>query len=173
MRVPVDKTNLIFEAFQQAEESMNRPYEGTGLGLSIAKTLVEMMGGRIWVEESEGLGPKFVFTAFFPPARREEVLDKKGAVISAETVQALPGIRILLVEDNPENVILLRAYLDNLSLSLDFASNGVEAVRKRQQGNYDLVLMDMQMPIMDGYTATREIRIWEKANSRRVCPSWR
>jgi PAS domain S-box-containing protein len=168
--IPSDKRSVIFEAFQQAEESMNRPYEGTGLGLSIAKTLVEMMGGRIWVEEKEGSGSKFVFTAFFPPARKEELRDKKGAAISPEKVQALPGTRILVVEDNPENVILMRAYLENLSLSLHFASNGVEAVRKRQTGNYDLVLMDIQMPIMDGYTATREIRAWEKAQNLAQVP---
>jgi CheY-like chemotaxis protein len=69
------------------------------------------------------------------------------------------------VEDNPENVILIRAYLENLALSLDFAENGAEALEKRRQGHYDLVLMDMQMPVMDGYTATREIRAWEKAQT--------
>jgi PAS domain S-box-containing protein len=169
--IPREKNMVIFEAFQQAEESMNRPYEGTGLGLSIAKTLVEMMGGRIWVEEKEGSGAKFAFTAFFPLARKEEVRDKAGAAISAEKGQVLkPGTRILVVEDNPENMILMRAYLDNLSLSLHFASNGVEAVRKRQKANYDLVLMDVQMPIMDGYTATREIRAWEQAHSMARTP---
>jgi CheY-like chemotaxis protein len=79
-------------------------------------------------------------------------------------------MRILLVEDNPENVILLRAYLDNASLSLHFASNGVEAVKKRKRNNYDLVLMDVQMPVMDGYTATREIRTWEKAEGKVPIP---
>jgi CheY-like chemotaxis protein len=75
-------------------------------------------------------------------------------------------MRILLVEDNPENVILMRAYLAGGELSIHFASNGMEAVKKRQRHSYDLVFMDVQMPVMDGYTATREIRAWEKAQGK-------
>jgi len=169
--VPADKTNLIFESFQQAEGSMSRPYEGTGLGLSIARTLVELMAGKIWLEKSGETGSKFIFTAFFPVARKEEVLANGAAASSAGLAQALqPGMRILVAEDNPENVILLRAYLDNRSLSLHFASNGVEAVKKRKKSNYDLVLMDVQMPMMDGYTATREIRAWEQAQGKAPVP---
>jgi CheY-like chemotaxis protein len=150
---------------------MNRPYEGTGLGLSIAKTLVEMMSGKIWLKENRATGAKFVFTAFFPVARKEEVQDQRRGAAKVEQAQALPpGLRILLVEDNPENVILLRAYLDTASLSLHFASNGVEAVKKRKRQDYDLILMDVQMPVMDGYTATREIRAWERAEGKRHVP---
>jgi CheY-like chemotaxis protein len=80
-----------------------------------------------------------------------------------------PGTRILIAEDNPENVVLLRAYLEGLPLSLHFASNGVEALDERRRGHYDLVMMDVQMPVMDGYTATREIRAWEaQQNATRV-----
>jgi PAS domain S-box-containing protein len=169
--IPADKTDLIFEAFQQAEGAMNRPYEGTGLGLSIAKTLVEMMSGKIWLEENRETGSKFVFTAFFPIARKEEVQGQTGGAMKAEQAQPLqPGMRILLVEDNPENVILLRAYLHKASFSLHFASNGVEAVKKRKRNNYDLVLMDVQMPVMDGYTATREIRAWEQEQGKAPIP---
>jgi CheY-like chemotaxis protein len=75
-----------------------------------------------------------------------------------------PGTLILLVEDNPENLTLLRAYLNNPSFKLHFASNGLEALEKRQKDNYDLVFMDIQMPGMDGHTAAREIRAWEQAN---------
>ncbi len=161
--VPAGKSAMIFEPFQQAEGSMDRPYEGTGLGLAIARTLVELMSGSIWVEPAPGSGSKFVFTAFFPLAQEAEVRDRKFAATSAKAVQALEaGSRILMVEDNPENLILLRAYLENLPLSLDFASNGAEALAKRRESNYDLILMDIQMPVMDGYTATREIRAWEK-----------
>jgi len=169
--ISADKTDLIFEAFQQAEGAVNRPYEGTGLGLSIAKTLVEMMSGKIWLEENRETGSKFVFTAFFSVARKEEVQGQAGRAMKAEQAQPLqPGMRILLVEDNPENVILLRAYLHNASLSLHFASNGLEAVKKRKRNNYDLVLMDVQMPVMDGHTATREIRAWEKAQGKAPIP---
>jgi two-component system sensor histidine kinase/response regulator len=162
--VPADKTNLIFEAFQQAEGSISRPYEGTGLGLSIAKTLVEMMSGRIWLDETRKTGSRFVFTACFPLARKEDVHNSGTSPASPAFLQfSEPGTRILIAEDNPENVILLRAYLDSRSISLHFASNGLEAVKKRKKNDYDLVLMDVQMPMMDGYTATREIRTWEKA----------
>jgi PAS domain S-box-containing protein len=162
--VPADKTSMIFEAFQQAEGSMNRTHEGTGLGLSIAKTIVQMMAGRMWLEERPEPGAKFVFTAFFPQATREAVVDETAAATSAKAVQKVePGTRVLVAEDNPENVILVRAYLGSLPLSLHFAANGVEAVEKRQQNSYDVVLMDIQMPVMDGYAATREIRAWEQA----------
>ena len=162
--VPPDKAAMIFEAFQQAEGAMDRPFEGTGLGLAIARTLVEMMAGKIWVEPHDGPGSRFVFTAFFPPATEEMLREKKNLETTAakEVGSVEPGTRVLVVEDNAENLILLRAYLDNLSLVLDFASNGLEALEKRQHGAYDLVLMDIQMPVMDGYTATREIRAWEK-----------
>jgi PAS domain S-box-containing protein len=169
--VPADQTDLIFEAFQQAEGSMSRPYEGTGLGLSIAKAMVELMSGRIWLEESRETGSKFVFTALFPIARKEESPAEVAAAASAGTAPALePGLRILVAEDNPENVVLIQAYLGNGSLSLHFASNGMEAVQKRKKSHYDLVLMDVQMPVMDGYTATREIRAWEQAQALAPIP---
>ncbi len=167
--IPADKATMIFEAFQQADGAMNRPYEGTGLGLAIAKTLIEMMGGEIWVEENPAPGAKIVFTVFFSSCSEAAVHEKRSAATSAKVVKAVPpGTRVLLVEDNPENVILLSAYVESLSLSLDFAPNGVEAIERRKQGSYDLILMDIQMPIMDGYTATREIRAWEK--EQRVPP---
>jgi PAS domain S-box-containing protein len=163
--VATEKATLIFEAFQQAEGSLNRPYEGTGLGLSISKTLVEMMSGRIWVEQIERPGTKFVFTAFLTPSTNDVVVTH-AAVASAIVAHVVePGTRVLIVEDNPENVILLQAYLEGLPLSLHFAVNGVEAVRKRRESDFDLILMDIQMPIMDGRTATREIRLWENENS--------
>src|SRR5262249_38884684 len=118
--VPADKSAMIFEAFQQAEGSMNRPYEGTGLGLAIARTLVQMMSGRIWLEQANP-GAKFVFTAVFPRATEEAVRRKTESVTSAKAVQMVEaGMRVLVVEDNAENMILLRAYLENLPLSLDF-----------------------------------------------------
>jgi CheY-like chemotaxis protein len=163
---PADKGNPILDAFQQAERTMSQPHEGPGLSLSMAHTLVEMMSGRVWVEETGEpgeAGAKFIFTVPFPLARPEELPEKTGRAACPKDLEILPGTRILVVEDNPENMVLLRAYMDHPSLSLNFAANGVEALRKRQRGNYDLVLMDIQMPIMDGYTAAREIRTWERA----------
>ncbi len=163
--VPKDKASVIFEAFQQAEESTSRRYEGTGLGLSIAKSLVEKMGGKIWLADKSCPGATFVVTVFLQPATEAAVKEKKKQdrfVAPAHTVN--PDTRLLLVEDNPENVILMRAYLDNLLLSLDVASSGDEAIEKRSKNNYDVILMDIQMPIMDGYAASRAIRTWEEAN---------
>ena len=161
--VPPEKADMIFEAFQQAEGSFTRPFEGTGLGLAIAKTIVELMAGRIWVERKTTPGAQFVFTAFFARSTEAAVCERATGSAQAKVARAVePGTRLLLVEDNPENLILIQAFVENLKLSLDCASNGSEAVEKRQQGEYDLILMDIQMPVMDGYTATRKIRAWEK-----------
>ncbi len=169
--VPADKEGVIFEAFQQAEGFINRSYEGSGVGLAIARTLVERMGGRIWLAQKPEPGARFVFTTFLPPATEQTMYANLAAVTAVKVARTLvAGTRILVVEDNAENVILLKAYLDNLSLSLDFGVNGLEAVEKRREGDYDLILMDMQMPVMDGYSATREIRAWEQANGRRRVP---
>jgi signal transduction histidine kinase/HPt (histidine-containing phosphotransfer) domain-containing protein len=169
--IPREKAAMIFEAFQQGDGSINRPFEGTGLGLTIARTLVERMGGKIWVEPMSVPGAKFVFTVFLPTATEADFL-KKTLVASTGVMARVvkEGTRILLVEDNPENVALMLAYLENCSVSVDVAENGVEAVAKRQKNEYDVVLMDVQMPIMDGYTATRAIRAWEKACNVRRTP---
>jgi PAS domain S-box-containing protein len=163
--VPTDKASLVFEVFQQVEGAMNRPYEGTGLGLSIAKTLVELMSGEIWVEQNAGPGAKFVFTAFLPEGTGSDGVGG-AAVPSSNSAPVLEaGTRVLLVEDNRENVILMRAYLEGRPLKLHIASNGQEAVEERQQRVYDVVLMDIQMPVMDGLTATRAIRAWEQEHN--------
>ena len=160
--VPPDQSHLIFEPFQQADGSMNRTYQGTGLGLAIARTLVEMMGGRIWVKETSPAGSTFAFTAFMPRATEAQARERLAQSDSDTAVPALKaGARILVVEDNPENQILVEAYLDGLGLIVEFANNGVEGVHKSQHSVWDLILMDIQMPIMDGYTATREIRLWQ------------
>ena len=158
----LDKTHLIFEDFQPAGDAMNRPYEGTGLGLSIAKTLVEMMAVNISVEHPSDPGSRFLFTVFFGKTT-EEALAGSCAARAATKVgsQVEAGTRVLVAEDNPENVILLRAYRENVPLLLHLASNGAEAVEIRERSNFDLILMDIQMPIIDGHTAIREIRAWE------------
>jgi PAS domain S-box-containing protein len=163
--VPADKASLVFEVFQQVEGAMNRPYEGTGLGLSIAKTLVELMSGEIWVEPNSGVGAKFVFTAFLPVGAGADGVGIPEIPNSDSAPVLEAGTRVLLVEDNRENVILMRAYLDGRSLKLHIASNGQEAVEERQRHVYDVVLMDIQMPVMDGLTATRAIRAWEQEHS--------
>jgi signal transduction histidine kinase/DNA-binding response OmpR family regulator len=169
--VPADKEAIIFEAFQQAEGSLNRSYEGSGVGLAVARTLVERMSGRIWLVRKPEPGARFLFTIFLAPTTEQAVYAKLAAITAAKVARTLvAGTRILIVEDNAENVILLSAYLENLSLFLDFAVNGLEALEKRRRSDYDLILMDMQMPVMDGYTSTREIRAWEQGNNKRRVP---
>jgi PAS domain S-box-containing protein len=161
--VPPDKVDMIFEAFQQAEGSVSRPYAGTGLGLAITKSLVEKMSGRIWVESRETGGSKFIFTVFFLRSTAQAVQNHKTPHAANPQTEVEHGTRILLTEDNPENVVLVQAYLGNLPLTLDLASNGLQAVEMRKDNAYDMILMDIQMPVMDGLTATREIRAWEKS----------
>jgi CheY-like chemotaxis protein len=171
--VPPDKTDAIFEAFQQVDGAINRTYEGTGLGLAIAKTLVELMDGHIWVGPHAGPGLTIAFTAFCPRTTADRVPDAGGEALRQQNNAArIPqGTRILVAEDNPENVILLQAYLDGLPVELDFAANGAEAVEKRcGRGIYDLIFMDIQMPVMDGYEATRQIRAWENRTGRPRVP---
>jgi two-component system, sensor histidine kinase len=166
-----DKADAIFGAFQQGDESNARSQEGTGLGLAIARSLVERMSGKIWLESKVEPGAKFVFTLFLPPLTEDDVKrmnDSAGAAQPA--VQLAPGLRILLAEDNPEGVILVEAYLGNFSPVIEVAVNGVEVVEMRKRQDYALILMDIQMPFKDGYTATREIRLWEKAEGARRIP---
>ena len=169
--IPREKVGTIFEALPQSEGFRRVPGRGMGAGLAFVRALVEKMSGTIWLDEKSGPGSRFVFTAFLPRTTAEAVTAPNVQAVSAKAVrQPAVGTRILIVEDNAENVILLRVYLDHLSLSLDFAENGQEALEKRSRSDHDLILMDMQMPVMDGYTATREIRSWEKANCRRRAP---
>jgi PAS domain S-box-containing protein len=167
-----DKLEAIFEPFTQAHASISRDYGGTGLGLAIAKRLVELMGGRIWVESAPGRGCTIFFTARFgggtaPAADAAESRVQKDAPGS----RPLPsGLRVLIVDDSEENRFLAAEYLKDIGAVLDFAENGAAAVEKYCSGAYDLILMDLQMPVMDGYEATRRIRDWEKERRRDPTP---
>jgi CheY-like chemotaxis protein/HPt (histidine-containing phosphotransfer) domain-containing protein len=166
--IPDDKLEAVFERFTQADSSTTRRYGGSGLGLTISKRLVELMGGRIWVESTVGKGTVFSFVVPF------EILAEGGrrAAISvgAGPEPLLPSLHILLVEDSPDNCTITVAYLRDTPYRIDIAENGAIACQKFIAGNYDLVLMDRQMPVMDGLAATRAIREWEQANRRRPTP---
>ncbi len=166
--IPRAKLGQVFERFTQADSSTTRRFGGSGLGLTISKRLVELMGGRIWAESEVGKGSVFAFAVPFeiwaPISRPITVPVGTGP----ET--ALRALRILLAEDSPDNCIITMAYLEDTPYQVEIAGTGAIACEKFTAGDYDLVLMDRQMPVMDGLTATRAIRAWEQANGRPPTP---
>jgi PAS domain S-box-containing protein len=163
-----DKLEAVFERFTQADSSTTRRYGGSGLGLTIAKRLVELMGGRIWVESTVGKGS--VFSFLVPFAIWADAGQRTAVSAGAGLEPPLPALKILLVEDSADNRMITIAYMRDTPYRIDIAENGAIACKKFIAGTYDLVLMDRQMPVMDGLTATRAIREWEKANHRPPTP---
>jgi PAS domain S-box-containing protein len=163
--IAADKTEMIFESFTQADSSTTRQYGGTGLGLAISKGLAELMGGRIGCTSEPGKGSTFFFTAPFEIRKGTGIAksaDPAGAVFPrAEPAGLHPLTRILIAEDSEDNLVLTKAYLKDCGFAIDVAENGQIAVEKAISGNPHLVLMDLQMPVMDGLQATHAIREWE------------
>ncbi len=160
--IPADRIDVIFERFTQADSSTTRKFGGTGLGTSISKSLVEAMDGSIWVESELGEGSTFYFTV---KLKRAKATKKEKEPISWKR-----PLRILVAEDSENNIMLVKIHLKETPHTVDIAENGKVAVKKFKAENYDLVLMDMEMPGMDGYTATKEIRKWEAKEQKNPTP---
>ncbi|MCC6641239.1 MAG: response regulator [Deltaproteobacteria bacterium] len=165
--IPPDAIEKIFDAFTQADASTTRRFGGTGLGLTISREIVACMGGELGVESEEGRGSCFWFVLPLP------VCEPPAAHAEAGTVARAPArasgdrsLRVLAAEDNAVNQRVLLRLLERLGCRVDLAADGREAVERARGGGYDLVLMDCQMPVLDGFGATREIRALESEAGR-------
>ena len=190
--LPEETREHIFVPYSQVDTSTTRKFGGTGLGLAISRHVVELMQGRIWVDSTIGVGSTFYFTARFEVGSKPPLAIAAGAAdlgralgMAADLVKPVEqpaahpgdglagahGLRILLAEDSQDNVLLVQSYLRSSGCTAEVADNGEIAVQKYITGTYDVVLMDVQMPVMDGYSAARRIRRWEAEHrTRRSVP---
>ncbi len=146
----------IFNSFEQEDESITRNYGGIGLGLAISKQLVELMDGKLELESTKDLGSRFFFSIGL--GYGEKPLEKLIAEPKSNTEQALNGVQVLLVEDNKFNQFIAQAILEKWGAEIQISENGEQAVDRLRKESFDLILMDLQMPVMDGITATTIIR---------------
>jgi signal transduction histidine kinase/CheY-like chemotaxis protein len=155
--IPKDKQDTIWEAFAQASSATNRLYGGTGLGLPIVKSIIEGMGSNVKIESKIGKGSRFYFQVNLKLATENDLLKT-----TRKKEYNFNNKKILLVEDNHINVMVAKQILEKANLNVEVAHNGLSAVNIVKNKKFDAVLMDIQMPIMDGYTASKEIRIFNK-----------
>ena len=154
--IPADKQELIFEQFTQANSETTRKFGGTGLGLVITKKLLELHGSKIQLESEEGKGAKFYFTLKLKIGNGVKTI--QTPVPESINEVSLKGVKVLLVEDYPVNVKVASKFLTRWEIDFEVAENGLIAVEKYKNNHYDVILMDLLMPEMDGYTATLRIR---------------
>lgn len=156
--IPRGKQKLIFERFTQADSSISRSFGGTGLGLAISKKILELQDSSLQLISEEGVGSIFYFIKTFDKAGK--IPEVVNVNVKPEAVdKLLSGISILLVDDNPMNVLVAQTYLKRWGATADVATNGQEALDKLDPSKHRLVLMDLQMPVMDGYESTKKMRL--------------
>jgi signal transduction histidine kinase len=163
--IPEDKQQYIFESFTQASSSTTRKYGGTGLGLAITRKLVELQGGYLNLSSKEGEGSTFEIMMKFQSSDKHQIEDE---MLVQRTFRSLKGLRVLVVEDNVINQKIVMKFLTKWDVATDVADNGKIAVDKVKQNRYDVVLMDLHMPEMNGYDATRIIREQDDDYFRKV-----
>jgi CheY-like chemotaxis protein len=160
-----EKLGLIFESFTQAKSDITRKFGGSGLGLAITKKLIELQGGEITVESTPRKGSKFTF--ILPYAKKKRTI-QYHIPLPEEQAGEIAGKKILIVEDNEINRLVARKFLEGWGLIVDEAENGKIAVELVRKNPYDLIIMDLQMPVMDGYQATRIIKTMNQGRYARI-----
>ena len=177
MRVRVQDTGIgmsseqlgaLFQRFSQADASTTRRFGGTGLGLVISKHLAELMGGAIHVRSEEGKGSEFWFEVPMQEAMAPKTPPAAGVAVSGaqEIARQARKANVLVAEDNPVNQLVVRSMLERLGMTVTVVEHGAQAIAALQAQPFDLVLMDCQMPVMDGYEATQTIRALQSELSR-------
>ncbi|MFZ1527934.1 MAG: PAS domain S-box protein [Ferruginibacter sp.] len=165
--IPASKTEKIFESFSQVDGTVTRNFGGTGLGLTISKKLVEMQGGKVYVESTEGKGSEFMVELDFDKHSYTGVPVDYRKAEHPET-NAFPGMRVLVAEDNRINGMVITKFLQKWSVQVTLAEDGSKALEMLRNNNYDAVLMDLQMPVMDGREAAYAIREMNDISKREI-----
>lgn len=170
--VGISDENLqkVFDKFLQVDSSVTKRFEGTGLGLSICRTLVELMSGEMGVRSQIGKGSEFWFELSLPTISPSVIKDSSQESVISTNPEGLSSMKILIVDDNKMNQTLVKAHLAKLNHNVDIACDGEQAIEKFKQHKYDLIFMDCQMPVMDGYLATQKIRAIEYREHREHTP---
>jgi CheY-like chemotaxis protein len=156
--IPKEKQEHIFEEFSQGGYDINQKYGGTGLGLTISRKLLELHGSRLQLKSEPGQGSVFYFNLTLKAGKEEAEQKEYGTDDTHTKTQSLQGVKILIVEDNEVNVMVLGQFLSKWGATYERVENGQQAIDKVTSGDYDLVMMDLQMPEMDGYQASSHIR---------------
>ena len=173
--IAADKLDAIFHSFEQADASTTRPYDGAGLGLAISKQLANAMGGDISVCSTIGQGSTFTFNLEAPIAANEDASARQTAPMAANAIEGQTEeirqtpVRVLIVDDNEINRLVLKSMIGSDGYDITLAVDGLEALNAYKSSDYDIVLMDISMPKMDGYQAAEAIRRFEhKAEAKRT-----